>query len=533
MCGAMLVSVRGKSARARSLVSKSYLEVNVCRQLLVAFASRHAGAAVRRLRLLRRAVILNGRDHDRAAQRRQGRGAVATPRCTRPVPSSALWAVLRYVKPVRQENEGLRNKKVVMRRKVMTFQRRKYSVVTAKGRWKVHHGDDATTRHSMSALTELAAEGSDGATATTATTAWVAERGASPSDDEGGVVASSAPGGSQPAAEGRRDASATIATARIAEGGASSEEDEGNSGSKLAAEGSGGDATAAERGASSDEDEGDGGSELHAAEGSGGDATAAERSASSDEDEDEDDAGGAELGARNFQRHVEDFECEHCGAFVEGDGYTNHCPACLWCKHGMGGYATHFIHLELRRESSSSSERPHMRCFFAFVSAARGMVSRRPARRPRRGLRRADGAGRGRRGEEGGPRAPHPPALRRMRPRAVEQGAGAGRLRGDPRRRRRPGPRPRRRRRRRAAAAAEAPARRERQRRQEGGRRRRQGSGRPRSHGARQGQWEGEAALGAAAFRAHRRPSSVVVVARGQCFEGGRNFCALHGHDDD
>ena len=46
-------------------------------------------------------------------------------------------------------------------------------------------------------------------------------------------------------------------------------------------------------------------------------------------------------------------------------------------------------------------------------------------------------------------------------------------------------------------------------------------------------QWEGEAALGAAAFRAHRRPSSVVVVARGQCFEGGRNFCALHGHDDD
>ena len=190
----------------------------------------------------------------------------------------------------------------------------------------MHHGDDATTRHSMSALTELAAEGSDGATATTATTARIAERGASPSDDEGGVVASSAPGGSQPAAEGAATRRRRSRRRGIAEGGASSEEDEGNSGSKLAAEGSGGDATAAERGASSDEDEGDGGSELHAAEGSGGDATAAERSASSDEDEDEDDAGGAELGARNFQRHVEDFECEHCGAFVEGDGYTEPLP---------------------------------------------------------------------------------------------------------------------------------------------------------------------------------------------------------------
>lgn len=34
-----------------------------------------------------------------------------------------------------------------------------------------------------------------------------------------------------------------------------------------------------------------------------------------------------------FRRTVEDFVCEHCGARVRGDGYTNHCPACLWSKH--------------------------------------------------------------------------------------------------------------------------------------------------------------------------------------------------------
>ena len=34
-----------------------------------------------------------------------------------------------------------------------------------------------------------------------------------------------------------------------------------------------------------------------------------------------------------FTRTVEDFTCEHCGAEVVGDGYTNHCPTCLWSKH--------------------------------------------------------------------------------------------------------------------------------------------------------------------------------------------------------
>ncbi len=37
--------------------------------------------------------------------------------------------------------------------------------------------------------------------------------------------------------------------------------------------------------------------------------------------------------SRQFQRRIEDFNCEHCGQPVQGDGYTNHCPACLWSKH--------------------------------------------------------------------------------------------------------------------------------------------------------------------------------------------------------
>ena len=36
---------------------------------------------------------------------------------------------------------------------------------------------------------------------------------------------------------------------------------------------------------------------------------------------------------KQFQRTVEAFTCEHCGVEVKGDGYTNHCPSCLWSKH--------------------------------------------------------------------------------------------------------------------------------------------------------------------------------------------------------
>ncbi len=33
-----------------------------------------------------------------------------------------------------------------------------------------------------------------------------------------------------------------------------------------------------------------------------------------------------------FSRTIEDFTCEHCGMFVRGNGYTNHCPGCLWSR---------------------------------------------------------------------------------------------------------------------------------------------------------------------------------------------------------
>ena len=36
---------------------------------------------------------------------------------------------------------------------------------------------------------------------------------------------------------------------------------------------------------------------------------------------------------KKFQRKKEDFVCENCGAEVSGNGYTNHCPVCLYSKH--------------------------------------------------------------------------------------------------------------------------------------------------------------------------------------------------------
>ena len=44
-------------------------------------------------------------------------------------------------------------------------------------------------------------------------------------------------------------------------------------------------------------------------------------------------AGYAEPMSSRFTRTREDFVCEHCGESVHGDGYTNHCPRCLWSKH--------------------------------------------------------------------------------------------------------------------------------------------------------------------------------------------------------
>ncbi len=36
---------------------------------------------------------------------------------------------------------------------------------------------------------------------------------------------------------------------------------------------------------------------------------------------------------KKFQKRVESFKCDHCGAFTQGTGYTDHCPKCLYSKH--------------------------------------------------------------------------------------------------------------------------------------------------------------------------------------------------------
>jgi hypothetical protein len=35
----------------------------------------------------------------------------------------------------------------------------------------------------------------------------------------------------------------------------------------------------------------------------------------------------------SFTRRKEDFRCLHCATAVRGNGYTNHCPRCLWSRH--------------------------------------------------------------------------------------------------------------------------------------------------------------------------------------------------------
>lgn len=37
--------------------------------------------------------------------------------------------------------------------------------------------------------------------------------------------------------------------------------------------------------------------------------------------------------SKRFIKKVEDFTCDHCGFFVAGNGFTNHCPQCLFSKH--------------------------------------------------------------------------------------------------------------------------------------------------------------------------------------------------------
>lgn len=36
---------------------------------------------------------------------------------------------------------------------------------------------------------------------------------------------------------------------------------------------------------------------------------------------------------KKFSKRVENFVCEVCGTKVKGNGFTDHCPNCLWSKH--------------------------------------------------------------------------------------------------------------------------------------------------------------------------------------------------------
>ena len=39
------------------------------------------------------------------------------------------------------------------------------------------------------------------------------------------------------------------------------------------------------------------------------------------------------MDGKHFQKREEDFHCGQCGYFVIGNGYTNHCPKCLYSRH--------------------------------------------------------------------------------------------------------------------------------------------------------------------------------------------------------
>ena len=36
---------------------------------------------------------------------------------------------------------------------------------------------------------------------------------------------------------------------------------------------------------------------------------------------------------KKFTKNIENFTCENCGQKTIGNGYTNHCPKCLFSKH--------------------------------------------------------------------------------------------------------------------------------------------------------------------------------------------------------
>ncbi len=36
---------------------------------------------------------------------------------------------------------------------------------------------------------------------------------------------------------------------------------------------------------------------------------------------------------KKFEKKIEDFKCFNCGLEVKGNGYTDHCPRCLYSLH--------------------------------------------------------------------------------------------------------------------------------------------------------------------------------------------------------
>lgn len=46
-----------------------------------------------------------------------------------------------------------------------------------------------------------------------------------------------------------------------------------------------------------------------------------------------DHRGGSGSQSKKFIKTPEDFTCEQCRSKVVGNGYTNHCPHCLYSKH--------------------------------------------------------------------------------------------------------------------------------------------------------------------------------------------------------
>ncbi len=69
----------------------------------------------------------------------------------------------------------------------------------------------------------------------------------------------------------------------------------------------------------------------------------------------------------SFKKNKEDFICGHCATAVVGNGYTNHCPHCLWSKHvdivpGDRKEDCHGLMEPIRYEKIGDTERIVLQC---------------------------------------------------------------------------------------------------------------------------------------------------------------------------